>query len=91
MLDQKARMYTTKTSSRRWPLQVFLNILDFVARKSVLLCNQVSKTNLSKKELILKVIEQITSDQNVKVLSDSTVDLDKEMEEIVPQTKKRQK
>ena len=44
VLDQKARMYTTKIPSRRRPLQVFSNILDFMAINSVILYNQVSKT-----------------------------------------------
>ena len=34
-------------------------------------------------------MEKISSDENEELLSDSTVDLDEEMKEIVPQTRKR--
>ena len=31
VLEEKVRMYTSKVSSRGWPLQVFYNVLDLAA------------------------------------------------------------
>ena len=52
-----------------------------IAINYVIFYNQVLKTNVSRREFILKVIEQISSDQNIEVLSSSKVNLDEKMEE----------
>ena len=41
ILDQKARMYTTKVASRRWPLQVFYNLLDLAAINAAIVYQEV--------------------------------------------------
>ena len=60
VLDQKARLYTTKVPCRRWPLQVFYNILDIVAINAVTLYNALLNKNMSSKDFILQMVEDMT-------------------------------
>ena len=59
ILDQMARKYSTKVSCRRWPLQVFYNLLDFAAINSHIIYKEVTNEKLSRREFIQKLIEEI--------------------------------
>ena len=59
VLDQKARMYTTKVSSRRWPLQVFYNVLDLAAINSVIIYNEVTNEKMTRRDFLLKLITEL--------------------------------
>ena len=55
-LDQKARLYTTKVASRRWPLQFFYNVLDLAWNNAVILYNSVTGDTISRRDYLLKLI-----------------------------------
>ena len=40
ILNQKARLYTTKVAGRQWPLQEFYNILQFAVINAVIVYNE---------------------------------------------------
>jgi hypothetical protein len=46
--DQMVRLYTTKAQSRRWPVHVFYNILDFAGINSWILFQKASNTRVSR-------------------------------------------
>lgn len=56
VLDQKARLYTTKVASRRWPLQVFYNVLDLAAINSVIVYSEVTGDKITRRDYLLKLI-----------------------------------
>ena len=60
-IDQMARLYTTKVASRRWPLQVFYNILDFAAINAKIVYNETNGTKFSRRKFILKLIQELTN------------------------------
>lgn len=51
--DQMTRMYTTRFGSRRWPVQVFCNILDFCGINSWILFRKCTGINISRKKFLL--------------------------------------
>ena len=59
VIDQMARFYSTKVSSRRWPLQVFYNVLDLAAINAFVLYNEVTGTNISRRDFLLKLISEL--------------------------------
>ena len=59
VLDQKARLYTTKVQSRRWPLQVFYNILDLSVINATIIYNEVLGSKIGRRHFILKLIEEL--------------------------------
>ena len=56
VLDQKARKYTTKVASQRWPLQVFYNVLDLAAIDTVILYIEVTGDKITRHDYLLKLI-----------------------------------
>lgn len=59
VLDQMVRKYSTKAGSRRWPLQVFYNILDLAAINPWILYKEISQVNISRKDFILQLAEEL--------------------------------
>lgn len=49
VVDQMTRKYTVKAGSRRWPMQVFYNVLDLAAINAWILFNEVSKKNIARR------------------------------------------
>ena len=56
-----ARLNTTKVASRRWPLQVSYNILDFAAINAKIVYNETNGTKLSRRKFILHLIQELTN------------------------------
>ena len=56
-IDQVALFCTTKVASRRWPLQVFYNILDFAAINAKIVYNEINGTKISRRKFILQLIQ----------------------------------
>ena len=46
VVDQMARLYSTKVGSRRWPIQVFYDILDLAGINAVILYKEVTGQNI---------------------------------------------
>lgn len=57
--DQMSRHYSTKAASRRWPLQVFYNILDLAGINSWVLYRKCTGANISRRNFILKLAEEL--------------------------------
>ncbi|KAJ8897951.1 hypothetical protein PR048_003309 [Dryococelus australis] len=49
LLDQMARKYSEKAASRRWPLQVFYNILDLAGINTWVLFKQITGKKISRR------------------------------------------
>ncbi|XP_066590647.1 uncharacterized protein [Prorops nasuta] len=61
VLDQMARKYSVKASSRRWPLQVFYNILDLAAISAWILYKETTQVNISRKDFLFQLTEELRS------------------------------
>lgn len=55
VVDQMARKYSTKASSRRWPMHAFYNVLDLALINASVLYKEVLKINISRRDFILKL------------------------------------
>jgi hypothetical protein len=63
--DQMARKYTVKSASRRWPLQVFFNILDLAGINSWILYKETTGEKISRKKFLFKLSEELASEFKV--------------------------
>ncbi|XP_068250733.1 piggyBac transposable element-derived protein 4-like [Palaemon carinicauda] len=59
VVDQMARLYTTKAASRRWPVQVFYNILDFSGINAWIIYKEVTGELISRRDFILRLAEEL--------------------------------
>ena len=57
--DQMARLYTTRSASRRWPLAVWVNIFDIVAINSYVLYKKVISNRITRRQFILMLVENL--------------------------------
>lgn len=55
-----ARKYTVKSGSRRWPLQIFFNILDLAAINAWTLYNEVTEENISRNFFLFQLAEELS-------------------------------
>ena len=62
MTDQMARKYTVKAGSRRWPLQVFYNILDLAGINAWILYKETTGENISRKDFLFQLAEELAGD-----------------------------
>jgi hypothetical protein len=60
--DQMARKYTVKSGSRRWPLQVFFNILDLAGINCWILYKNTTGENISRKDFLFRLAEELASE-----------------------------
>lgn len=63
VLDQKARKYSTKASSRKWPSQVFSNILDLAGINAHILYLETSGVEMPRQAFLLQLAEELCEDQ----------------------------
>ena len=59
VLDQMARYHTSKSSSRRWPVAVFFNIIDCACINSFIIYSFVIKTKLTRRQFLLELIKEL--------------------------------
>ena len=73
-VDQMARKYNAKAGSFRWPLQVFLNILDLAAINAWILCKECTGSKISRKEYIFCLAEELAGEnkENICQRSDAS-------------------
>lgn len=57
-----ARKYTCKSGSRRWPLQVFFNILDLACINAWILYKETTGENISRKDFMFQLADELASD-----------------------------
>ena len=60
MTDQMARKYTVKAGSRRWPLQIFYNILDLAAINAWILYKETTGKNIKRKKFLFQLAEELS-------------------------------
>lgn len=61
VVDQMARKYSVKASSRRWPVHTFYNILDVCGINAWILYKECTATKISRRDFILKLAEELTA------------------------------
>ena len=63
--NQMARLYSTRSASRRWPLTltVWENILDIAAINARVIFMKSTGTQISRRNFLLKLIEELTAEQ----------------------------
>lgn len=59
VIDQMARKYSVKSASRRWPVQVFYNILDLAAINAWVLYKAVTGKSISRRQFIQDLVEEL--------------------------------
>jgi hypothetical protein len=59
VLDQMAKKYSVKAGSRRWPVQVFYNVLDLASINSWILYKAVTGQKISRRHFILQLVDQL--------------------------------
>ena len=59
--DQMARYHTCKSSSRRWPVAMFFNILDCACINSFIIYSLVTKIKLTRRQFLLELIKGFAS------------------------------
>ena len=77
----KARLYTTKVASRRWPLQVFYNLLDLAAINAEIVYQEVTGNKKNRRELILKLIEELQKRLKNTVCEEAIIEIEEEDKE----------
>ena len=58
VLDQVARYHTSKSSTRRWPVAVFFNILDCACINAYIIYCLTTKLKLSRRQFMLELIKR---------------------------------
>lgn len=58
-LDQMSRKYSVKAGARRWPLQVFFNILDLAAINAWIIYKECTGSNISRRDFLLRLAEEL--------------------------------
>ena len=59
VLDSMVRMYSTKATTRRWPVAMFYDLLDKSALNSWVLYKQATEDEISRKEFIILLAKQL--------------------------------
>lgn len=59
--DQMAKKYSTKFSSRRWPVQVFLNILDLAGLNAWIIYKETTGKKISRLNFLMDLAESLRS------------------------------
>lgn len=58
-VDQMARCYSTKSASRRWPLQIFFNIIDLAAINSFTLFSDIQAVTISRRNYLITLAKEL--------------------------------
>jgi hypothetical protein len=58
-VDQMSRQYFVKAPTRRWPVCVFYNKLNMTIIKSWVIYRRINGSDISRRNLIIKIIEEI--------------------------------
>lgn len=76
VIDQMAKKYSVKAPSRRWPVQVFYNILDLAAINSWILYKKLSQKKISRKKYILDLARELVGQDTHSLITPSTLQPD---------------
>ena len=56
-LDQMSKLYSVKTTSRRWPIHIFYNAIDMALINSWVINKAVCKSSISRRVYIQKYVK----------------------------------
>lgn len=59
IVDGMLKMYTCRSTSRRWPIAVWGNMLDIAALNAWICYREATGDNISRKNFIMKLIEEL--------------------------------
>ena len=59
IVDQMAKKYSTKCSTRRWPVAVFANVLDLTSINAWILYSRVCEQKISRRNFILSLVKEM--------------------------------
>ena len=59
VLDQMGRYHTSKSSTKRWPVAVFFNILDCACINAYIIYCLTTKLKLSRRQFMLELIKEL--------------------------------
>lgn len=62
VVDQMARKYSVKASSRRWPVHTFYNILDLCGINAWILYKECTNISISRRDYLLKLSEELAAE-----------------------------
>lgn len=91
VVDQMARLYSTKAGSRRWPVQVFYNILDLAAINAAILYREVTGQNIARRDFILQLAVELQQAFKNTNANDDSSDSDTDMEVDISTTTRKRK
>ena len=57
--DEMLRSYSSKASSRRWPLAAFFNLLDIVSLNTYLICKDITLSAQNRRQFLIKLGEEL--------------------------------
>jgi hypothetical protein len=69
-VDQMTRVYSVKYPTRRWPLQIFYNMLNLTSINAWILFKKVNNTKISRRDFLTKLVDEIIS------LNENNLDFD---------------
>lgn len=58
-IDQMTRLYSVKYATRRWPVQVWSNILNIAGINSWILYKEANNSTISRRKFLMKLIDEI--------------------------------
>jgi hypothetical protein len=67
IVDQMARQYSVKASSRRWPVHTFYNILDLAAINAWIVYKSVTDKKMSRRSFIQCLAEELREEYREKL------------------------
>ena len=88
VLDQMARQYSVKAASRRWPVQVFYNILDLAGVNAWVLFKEVTGNTITRRDFLLQLATEL-SDTYAAARRREQVQHDDDEEYVEPAMKRR--
>ena len=71
-----ARLYSTKVSSRRWPLQLFYNVLDLAGINALVVYREVTGSKITRRKFLLQLVEEMQMKNSAKEPEASRSDFD---------------
>ncbi|CAD1479151.1 unnamed protein product [Heterotrigona itama] len=80
-----------KSSSQRWPLQVFFNILDLAGINSWILYKETTGENISRKDYLFQLAEELAANYTGSSESENLNELCWWIQLIVPEQEKNAK
>ena len=61
--DEMLRSYSSKASSRRWPLAAFFNLLGIVSLNTYLICKDITLSAQNRRQFLIKLGEELCASE----------------------------